>query len=386
MQRALELYRHGDFVRALEAAQRALADSPRARDPHQLVSKIYTDIGRDADGIQYFRRLAEERPGLALAWFHKGFHEFHLHRWEEALASFQRAAQFDPGDAASRLRCGILLEYMGDFDRATEAFREAYRLDPSQPEHAARLAKALRVSGKYDEAREILSAALAAGPQSADLHYASGQLLLRDGRDREAETALRRALELDAAHAQARRDLAGLLFRSGREAEARRELANAERINDYSRRRSFLLERLGVNPDHPLLPLLLGELELTERRLTQALNWFARAEALSGSSDRIRAGRAEALFASGNAAAGEAELSRVSDPEDGRVLLARAVGLAARGDAAGAVRTLERALARGPRERQFVRRASDLCARAGRAQEAEALLQQAATLPEIPIP
>jgi tetratricopeptide (TPR) repeat protein len=377
MRKSIELYRRGDFKSAFDAASKALTASPGATDTYRLVSKIFTDIGRDKQGIDYFRKVAEKESRRWQPFFYQGLHEYHLHMWEESLTSFERATALDPGNAEAHARSGFLLEYMGDFDRAEDSFRTAWEIEPTEARYASRHAKSLRMAGDYEGAEAVIRTALETSPEAAELHYAMGQLRLKEGRTAEAEEALRRAIELDPGHGAAHRDLAGLLARAGHEREARRYLAVADRIKESAREKGFLLDRLGVNPGDPQLPLLLGELELTDGNHRKALQWFARVEALSGPSDRLHAARAEALFGAGQIDAGRAELSRIGEPQDGRVVLARAVEAAASGDPDEAVRLAAIAVETGPQEKDFLRRASDIYNRAGRTDEAYDLLNRA---------
>lgn len=370
-------YQRGDFKGALDAASKALSASPGATEPYRLVSKIFTDIGRDKQGIDFFRGIARDQPDRWQPFFYQGVHEYHLDMWEESLVSFQRATSLDPGNAEAHARSGFLLEYMGDFDRAAVSFTKAWELEPAEARYASRHAKSLRMSGDYEGAEEVIGVALETTPDAAELHYAMGQLRLKQGREADAEDALRQAIALDAGHGAAHRDLAGLLARSGHEREARRHLAVADRIKESAREKGFLLGRLGLTPGDPLLPLLLGELELTEGHHRKALQWFARVEALAGPSDRIHAGRAEALFGAGQMDGGRSELARISNPEDGRALLARAAGAAAAGNPDEAAELAEAAVGTGLQEKDFLRRASDIYSLAGRTDAAYELLNRA---------
>jgi tetratricopeptide (TPR) repeat protein len=377
MRESLERYRQGDFRGALDAASKALSASPGATETYRLVSKIFTDIGREQQGIDFFRKVAEKQSDRWQPFFFQGLHEYHLDMWQESLASFERATALDPDNAEAHARCGFLLEYMGMFDRAEVSYRKAWEIEPTEPRYASRHARSLRMAGDYAGAEEVIGAALRTTPGAAELHYAMGQLRLKEGRTAEAEEALRQAIALDPGHGAAHRDLAGLLARAGQESEARRLLAVADRIKESLREKGFLLGRLGLSPGDPLLPLLLGELELTAGDYRKALQWFSRVEALAGESDRLHADRAEALFGAGQIDAGRAELARVSDPEDGRVVLARAAEAAAAGDLSEAGRLVAIAVETGPVEKDFLRRASDLYSLAGKSDEAYDLLNRA---------
>jgi tetratricopeptide (TPR) repeat protein len=386
MRSAIESYRAGEFDQALDSAAAALTDSPASVEPYRLVSKIFTDTGRNRGGIEYFSKMTRREGHRWQPWLYMGYHQFHLNLWEEALESFQRAAQLDPGNAESRWRSGMILEYRGDLDGAAADFRAAYDLEPGKARYATRYAKSLRMGGDYAAAERTIADALAATPDSGPLHYALGQIRLRQARFDEAREALERAVEIDPRHAGAHKDLAGVLARAGHEADARRELATAERLNDYDSHRRLLLERVGVMSGDPTLPLLLAELELTERRFPQAVEWYARAEALAGASVRIRAGRAEALFGRGRFDAARLELAGLPDPGGPRVRLARAAGAVAEGDLAAARGLTEAALAEAPADRDFLRRAADLLRAAGTPSEAAEVLARAASTPRPPIP
>jgi Flp pilus assembly protein TadD len=386
MNAAAELYRQGKFDRALQSAIAALEESPRSTEPYRLVSKIFTDTGRNREGIEFFSGITRRDPQREQAWLYKGFREFHLNLWEPALASFRQASSLEPRDAEAHSRSGMILEYMGDLDAAAVEFRAAYELEPASPRYATRHAKALRMSGDYAGAERVIAEALALAPQSGDLHYALAQIRLRQRRSADAEQALRRTIELDPQNAEARKDLAGVLARAGNEAEARAELAVADRLNDYERTRRLLLERVGAKADDPLLAVLLAELELTAGRLDPALQWYARAEALGGSEARIRSGRAEALFLAGRPAEGQAELSRISDGPDPRVSMARAAASSQLGDVERALDLAEEAVAVAQVDRNILLRASDLYARAGRSAESRELARRAAATPRPPTP
>jgi len=386
MNAAADLYREGKFDRALESAIASLDQSPGSVEPYRMVSKIFTDTGREREGIGFFAELARRDPDRRQAWLYKGYHEFHLNMWEPALESFRRASSLEPRDAEAHSRSGMILEYMGDLDGAAAEFRAAYDLEPSSARYATRHAKALRMSGDYQGAERVIEETLALAPESGDLHYALAQIRLRQQRPADAELALRRAIELDPRNAAARKDLAGQLARAGNEAAARDELEIADRLDDYERSRRLLLERVGVKTGDPLLAVLLAELELTAGQLDQALQWYARAEALGGPDARIRAGRAEALFRLGRYEEGQLELARLPDGRDPRAAMARAAAHEQRGEMDAALRLAKDAVSTAEADRNVLLRASDLCARAGGAPEARDLSRRAAATPRPPTP
>lgn len=380
LERAVELWRQGNFDGALEAAGTALVLAPTVSDSYRLVSKMFSETGREAAAVDFFHEMTERFPSLPDPWYYKGFHAFHLNLWDEAAEAFRQASAVDPSDPEHPTRLGFILRYQGEFDAALEAFRKAYELDPGNPQRLVNLVEILRLAGDYEGAEQALRGADPSA-ESAELQHALAKIHMREGRSEEAEKALRRAIELDPGLSKAYKDLAGVLHRTDRVDEAERTLAVAARWKDYAKRKDFLRKRLGVAGDNPTLALLMGELELTEGKHAAALRWFARAEALGGPADRVAAGRAEAYFGLGRNGYANAELGKLASSSTARAYLPAAARQLSEGDRRRAVALLESAVAEGPKERGFLRRAADLYARAGEREIADELLERAAAVP-----
>jgi tetratricopeptide (TPR) repeat protein len=195
-----------------------------------------------------------------------------------------------------------------------------------------------------------------------------------------AEPRLRRAIELDPYLREAYADLARLLHRTDRAEEAAGHEATAARLQDYEEAKRNMASHLGSTGD-PAPPMLMGEIELTERRFDEAVNWFLRSQGLGGVGTRSLAGLAEALYRLGDTARGDVVMERVGDADDPRLDLAGAARLVAQGDLAGSAVLIARAVERGPEEREFLRRAADLYVDAGQPGEAVVLLERAASAP-----
>lgn len=371
----------GDSEAARRSAMVALDAAPAVREPYALLSRIFVERGDDTAALQLFTIRVGRDPEIGHAWFFKGFHESRLQRWDVAVSSLERAVELTPNQAEAHYYLALALHTAGEFDRALEESTAAHRLAPEVPRHAARLSRALRVVGRYDEAERVVAEAMLRSPDSAELNFAMAQLRIRQGRDDDAERLLKRAVKLDPGLGQAHTTLVGLLMRAGREAEARRTAAIAERLVDYRRYRAFLLERMGLIPDHPGVPLLMAELELAEHRPREALQWAVRSESLGGDALRLAAARASAHIALGQIPRAEAELKRIEAWDDPRADLARAAFHASQGRDGQATNWLDSALSRGPEEKQFLRRAADVFESMGRDDASNDLLSRATLAP-----
>jgi|GEM_PF-2568966 len=376
-QEALALRNDGDLPGAIQKISRALALLPDEREPYRIASGFYMDMVNDEEAIRFFDITTRMTPSSSWPWYYRGFHQFRAGQWNDALDSFKEASSLDPGNAEFHFRQGLVLQAAGEFDPALAELRSAMDLDRSSAVIAARLIRLLRITGDLGGADQVLKEVLSRTSMTADLAFAMGQIRSSQNRLDEAERAYRDAIRLDPSHMEAHQNLARLLQAAGRTEEAKAEAAIAGRLRDFRDGiESWTAEAAGSRD--PLPALSIAELYLTEGRIDQALTWFARAGRLGGPEDRIRAGRAEALFAKGDMDGGDRELADLRSTSGGRVALARAVRFLSAGDTAEAKKLLDKALQHGPGDREFLRRVSDLLAAGGEAERSAAVLDQAA--------
>ncbi len=379
---AATLYEQGDLRGALREAVRALTVDPSASELCDGISRIYTEMGRDDEAVEFFALAAEKLPDKVTPRVLQGHHEYLLGHWDLALAAFDEAARLDPDNPVPPRRCGEIYHAQGRFEEALSMFERAFELDRSDVETAVRLVRSQRITGRYETAMQTVEAALAENPEGAGLHHAKAQLLVREQRLEEAERSLRRALELDPRHREAHYDLARLLHRAGRDAEAAEHERRAARLASFERGRDALGRELVARPTDPSVPLAFAELELTEDNFAEALGWFRRARSRGAQGPRLAGGTAEALFGMGELERGEAALRSIT-ATDGHSDLAMATRLIAEGRPAPAAAFLERAVATGPEEREYLYRVADLLAEAGLPEQASAIAARAAAAPGV---
>ena len=121
-------YRGGNYVAALDAARATLETAPHLDEPWVWVSSLYSTMGQERQGGEYFDGLTERYPELAKPWFYRGRHQLRTNELEAALASFDRAAELDPADAEAVYWRGVILHGMGDAEAAAVAYREGFAL------------------------------------------------------------------------------------------------------------------------------------------------------------------------------------------------------------------------------------------------------------------
>jgi len=380
-------FRSGDHTAALRQAKQALAAAVVLRDPYVWISTLCNQMGRNQEAIRVFRETAAAHPGLALPWFYKGFNEFHLSLFDDALASFERAAELDPNDAETWYRQAMIYYTWSDFDSVSRLLEKSYALDPLSELTVVSLIDVSRIQGRDGRVATLLEEGRANLPESASIMYRSGLRAMNGRDDVLAELEFRRAIEMNPAMRQPYEHLAALLSRAGKEEESKRFRNASTRLNEYSRN-SRLLESRMVDAVDGAIPLLLAEVELSADKPQLALDWFRRSLQLGGYAERNAAGRAEALFRQGRIEPGDRALA-AARPASSRALLARVAREIAAGNAAAARTALDGALANAPNEAQFLRRAADYARELGDAARADQLLDRsigAETLSTAPDP
>jgi len=368
------LLRQGKFDEALEAASAAVAITPDRVEPYEVLSNWYVQLERHDLAIEAFEKFsADSTHGLRFLARHQALSG----DLEAALATLERCIEKELRHPGCRFERALLRQMNGAFVEAVADLRVAYEVD-SNPVTAVRLAEMLRLTGAYGEIGAVLETALESAPDSTDLLLARARLQLRDRDDAAAEQTLRRTLELDPTAHVASRLLGGLLLRLGQELEGRYRLARADLYRDYHRTSKGLIQDIAASRN-ATAALMMAELDLTIGKYEEAQDWLEMARTEGAPAQRLAAAQAWTWYALGDLVKGDAELARAGGHDNGRANLARAARAFRSGNSELAATWLQRAIAIGPNERNFLHRAADLYFAMGDQDSANALLLRVAT-------
>lgn len=320
--------------------------------------------GRALEAEQQFRRIAGVYPFLLGA--HRGVAEALVEQGKRRQAAgvlvavgaqLQRAGR--TGDARDFLEAAIEADddvpaahhFLGavmmdeaDFVSAVEQFEIALGVGDTQTATRLSLASALWETGRFEESEHQYRAALEADSGDPVVLHQLGSLLLWQGRYEEALPVLELAAERAAANP-------GLLIDLGRARDGAGDLAGALEAN----RRAVALAPTDTRARYQLGSLLarVGERSAAESELAE----YRRLRRLQQDRDRAAArlqadlDEATELLRQGDAPGATTIFRRL--PETAETLDGLAAALAARGDHAGAVRALERALTLQPQRRDL---------------------------------
>ncbi len=234
-ERALALYRAGDFRQAVAAGRELADDAGLQPDVDWLLAESYAALDQPDEAIQYYRRIARDYPAsdvAAEAAYRLAYHLQARGDFGPAATEFAAAAARAPAAAfAPRARfaagyCFARAERHAEAVREWDEFLARHADDPLAEEAWFQKAMSEIRLGRAADALRSLRALQRAFPASsfgAQAAYWEGRLLREDGRLEDAEQALRRALDRDPPPELAREAglaLAAVLQQLGRDDEA----------------------------------------------------------------------------------------------------------------------------------------------------------------------
>jgi type IV pilus assembly protein PilF len=163
LQRQLDLgigyLRNGDYPRAKEKLNRALAIDSKSAVVHATFGLLFELEGEDELAERYFRDAIKYDPESAQARNSYGAFLFAKGRYAEAAQQLEEAAQnrFYRNRPTVFENLGIAYLRLGDAEGADYAFTRAVQLNPDQSRALLELAEIRFGQRNYAEARELYS-------------------------------------------------------------------------------------------------------------------------------------------------------------------------------------------------------------------------------------
>jgi tetratricopeptide (TPR) repeat protein len=211
----------GDMARAEVDGLAALREAPDRKDAHQLLLRVYRELGDEA-------KLAKQAEAL------------------QKLVEAEQAELSQGRDMRAALNKAEPLVKAGRFAEAIPHYEQVVRASPSFYEAYLALGICYQQTGRLADAEKALRRYLEFQPVSPDGHAALGMALLAAGRVEEAEPELERALELNPEAEEVRSALAGVRA-GGPDAWLARATAAAGR-GDRAKALQFCEEGLKAHP------------------------------------------------------------------------------------------------------------------------------------------
>ena len=268
----------------------------------------------------------------------------------------------EPGNADALHVLGLVLKQSGDPAGAEPLLRASIERAPVRAQFRINLSNLLRAVGRLPEAEAELHAALEIDPGSRNARLALARLLNARGEHAQAEAAARPLLDRDPCDAEAWAAVAAAERDQGRLAEAETSFRQA----------------LALRPDYAVARHNLGALLGRLKRAEESLSELERAAALGVEGAELEINRASALIELARFDEAEAALAslvrRAPERGDAQVMLAKLRYMRGAPDYTRALRDAADRSA----SPSLTLALGDLLRRAGRLEEAEAVLRSVA--------
>jgi tetratricopeptide (TPR) repeat protein len=219
-------------------------------------------------------------------------------QFDQAETIYKNILETQPGQPDALNLLGVIELKRGNHERAVDLLSASIEINPHNAAALSNLGSALVASGDLPEAIATLRAAIALNPESAGNHHNLGFALQKSGDFEAAAESSRRALEISPDYAEAHHCLATTL------AKSESDLANA----DQAYRAAIGLRPSAVDWIRDYAAFL-----LEINRIDECVVQIDRALALAPDSAELLLRHAEAIFRSGDVAAGEAEYRRITE-------------------------------------------------------------------------
>jgi superkiller protein 3 len=314
-ERAVSLYKQGQYREAIEEFQKVLAEYPEHSDSWKFVGLAYYQLkdyqsavsplekslelkrkeGRnDADlvralaqaylsikqydkALPYFETLTRMQMNVGANFYMLGVAYANVGRAEEAAAAFQKAVKLDPKDADSWYYLGVESFRNGKIEEAISSLKNGLAASPKNPEMLGLLAEASlrqgasetdpKRSNQYFEDAIQAALTLKSVHDDAAVNELLGRAYLAMKKYTNAELTLSRALEAS------KQPSATLYFNLG--------FAHAQN-KSWARAAEMLAQADKLNPGDFNTLYFLGYVYENLRRYQQALDAYTRAYEASG--------------------------------------------------------------------------------------------------------
>ena len=121
----------GDFDKAVEEYERALAIRPKFHSAYNNIGVCYGNLERYAEAEQAFLKAIELKPDDVFAMNNLAVMFIEQRQLGNARLHAENAVKVEPGYVVGRITLGSVYGMMGMFDQAEEQFQTALKLDPS---------------------------------------------------------------------------------------------------------------------------------------------------------------------------------------------------------------------------------------------------------------
>lgn len=333
------LAKKGDMKRSLQAYNKALTLNPEYAYGYLGRAAVYLVKGEEEAAFKDFEEAARVNSHDYAPYFNRAEAYWRRGNREEALADYRRVLSADLRDSAYAVTVGDRFTYYLLWKEAIDAYTRAFALKKgAQP--LIRRAAAWEALKDPRKAMADLDAAVEAEPAAAPAFAARGLLALRLGNEDKAIADLNRAVKLDPKDSQVRVGRGSVYARTDKPKAALEDFnaaieADPKLAEAYNNRGALYANAFGdmdkalrdivtaceLKPQSAGYQFNLGMMRLKARLYLKAIDSFNAALSLKGPMSRILQARADAHFQLGDhgAALRDIQTALEKDPKNGQL-------------------------------------------------------------------
>jgi tetratricopeptide (TPR) repeat protein len=280
----LSYYHLKEYQSAIEPLDKALALKRKENrvdpDLYRALGQSYLALNKYEAALPHLETLAQSQPNVAVNYHLLGVAYANLNRPEEAAAAFSKASKLDPKDGDSWYYMGVQQFRAGKFDEAITSLRSGLQAEPKNAEMLGLLAESLlrqaagqtderKANAAFDEALRIATN-LKGIRDDAAAEELLGRAYLALKKYPQADAALTKALE------GTKQPTAALYFNLG---------FTLAQTKSWPRAAEMFVNADKLNPNDVNTLYYLGFVYENQRRYPQALDAYTRAYEASGRSN-----------------------------------------------------------------------------------------------------
>lgn len=370
---------------------------------HYMRGELHAQSGEFEQALAEFEQAANYDPSSVYLQLTLAGTRLALRRTAGARDALKRALELEPGNLEAHLMLGKLELATGALDAAIGHLGQAAKLDPENLEVHVVHGTALLEARRLDEALGVLSGVEQRFPMLDMAHYSLGQAHAAKGEWAKAEEQLRQAFSLNPSHLSAYAELVRIRLKQDPEAtlEETHASLSAELLSDdpaiseriggilaeHPEPKDFLRALREADPLNPNVFARLGLIYYEQERNEDAVVEFQTALASEPDNDAVRYYLGIAFVRLGNSSRGREVLEAIAADSD--IRLDAVLYLAYLDEEEGridrAIERLRTAYKQHPGSVELARMIGDVLRRAGRVEEAIAVLSEAgARFPDDP--
>ncbi len=229
------------LTEALSLYNKAIACRPNFLQPYFNRANTYYELNEYFSAERDVRKIIEQKPDTAVAYFMQGLISTKMHNYPAALTAFDKAIRIDSMNVEYRVNRGTVNYYLNQLAAAESDLKIAERLNPKEPNIYNTMAMIEISRGNHDKALDQIQRSLQLAPNQPYFLNNRGFIFLMQNRLPEALRDIDQSILLDGGNGWAYRNKGIYHLLSGSYEDAIRLLKQGLSMDSFIEKIHFYL-------------------------------------------------------------------------------------------------------------------------------------------------